>query len=131
MIDAKTALKKGWGWLKAHPSSKGAKQTSVTATPDKHIAAVNFKLSAACMMGCAAYLIWPDNPYWHGFYVLSVLLGAGALSVAGGALHLILKIRKYERDQEEFARLGKPIKQARVPDTDLLKRKGVIRDAKR
>lgn len=130
MTGAKTALKEGWGWLKAHSSSNRATRTTVTATPDKHVAAVNFKLSAACMMGCGAYLIWPENPYWHGFYVLSVMLGVGALGLAGGALHLILKIRKFERARDATEALGKPTKEAGLAEGDFITSKGGIRHGK-
>lgn len=106
---------------------KSAPQAITIATPDKHVSAVNFKLAAACVMGGAAYFIWPDDPYWHGFYVLSVMLGVCALSVAGGALHLIFKIRKFERARDASETLGKPTKEAGLAEGDFITSKGVIR----
>lgn len=109
---------------------KSTPQTTAIATPDKHIAAANFKLAAACVMGGAAYFIWPDDPYWHGFYVLSVMLGVCALSMAGGAVHLIFKIRKFERARDASETLGKPTKEASLAEGNFITSKGVIRHGK-
>lgn len=101
-----------------------------TATPTKHVAAVNGKLAGACIFGGLAYFMWPDSAYWWPFYFYSALCGAGALAFVVQALSLIRKIRTYERDQREFEAQGKPIKAASLGEEDVMTRDGVIRHVK-
>lgn len=106
-------------------------QPGTEPTPPEHIGAVNNRLLGACIYGGAAWLLWPGSLWWWGLYPMAVIFGAVALLLVVSALWKIRHIRKYERDQHEFAELGNPIKQARLPETEFLTRKGVIRHVKR
>ncbi len=100
----------------------------VVATPRRHIASVNAKFAGACIAGAMAYLLWPTSAYWWTFYPLSIMCGAAALALILQALLLIRQIRKFERDQREFEKLGHPVKTAALAQEDFMTRKGVIRD---
>lgn len=95
-------------------------------TSEKHIGHVNFKLATACIAGGAAYLIWPDSAYWWGLYPISIVFAMAALGNVVEALRLIVRIRKYERDQAVFEDLGNPIKKAGLVQDDFLTKDGVI-----
>lgn len=103
----------------------------IQPTSPEHIGAVNNRLLGACIYGGAAWLLWPGSLWWWGLYPMAVIFGAVAFLLAVSAINKIRDIRKFERDQYKFADLGVPIKQARLPDKDILTRKRVIRHAKR
>ncbi|MFN3171250.1 MAG: hypothetical protein ACE37E_11215 [Hyphomicrobiales bacterium] len=100
-------------------------------TPPEQISAVNRLLLGAFISGCTAFFIWPDTPWWWGLYPISVMLGAASLSLTSKAIVKVHHIHKFERDQALFTELGGEVKQARLADTDVFKRKGVIRHVKR
>ena len=104
-------------------------QTIVQA-PREQIASVNNRFLGALLWGGAAWFIWPLDPWWWGFYILSTVCGLTALCLLASAVRLIMRIRKFERDQRAFAEQGRPIKAARLADTDILTNRGVIRDAR-
>lgn len=62
---------------------------------------------------------------------MSALFGLTALCLVASAVKLIVRIRKFEHDQRVFNAQGRPMKGARLADTDILTSKGVIRDVRK
>jgi hypothetical protein len=60
-------------------------------TPIGAILRVNGHLLLTFLYGGTAWLIWPTNPKWWGFGLLSILLGAAALASLIAALRAMTK----------------------------------------
>ncbi|MEZ5887517.1 MAG: hypothetical protein R3D56_11655 [Paracoccaceae bacterium] len=96
---------------------------SPNTTPIGAILKVNGHLLQAFLFGAAAWLIWPTNPKWWGFGLLSMFLGVAALASVIAALRAMTKLYIRERELARFAAI------ARVPAPSELADDGALKDA--
>lgn len=92
------------------------------------VAAINghFLMSSSC--GALAWLIWPRTPEWWGLGVLSVSLGAMALTALIKALQGIVRLERRDRAVAAFEALGTPPKSAQTASHDALVKAGMVDD---
>lgn len=92
-------------------------------TPIGAILKINGHLLLAFLYGGTAWLIWPTNPEWWGFGLLSILLGAAALASLIAAFRAMTKLYVRERELARFA------SSARAPVPSDLASKNALKDA--
>ena len=87
---------------------------------------INFKLAGAALMIAVAYYIYPSNPIFWGFAVLSIMLGIeaalSAIVAIGGMIALYMRDVRFERD---MAGTRRP-KSSRLADDDDLDSGGYL-----
>ena len=98
-------------------------QTSNGAT-----AQINSKLFLAFICALAAWLIWPTNPQWWGFGLISIMLAAGAFLAFIDALQSMKKIYMRDKAMAEYMAQGNKPKSSKLASTDALRKAGVIHE---
>lgn len=99
---------------------------SALKTPIGAILKVNGHLLMAFLYGGSAWLIWPTNPKWWGFGVLSILLGAAALASLIAGFRAMAKLYVRERELAKFAKTAREPMPSDLADQDALKNAGMI-----
>ena len=89
------------------------------------IVMINAKLLYSCVLGFAAWWAWPDDPRWWGFYILSVLSGAGGAALAIEAIKSAFKLRAAKIRWELIQAMGNRPKNAKLADKADLQAKGM------
>ena len=95
-------------------------------TPIGAILKVNGHLLMAFLYGGSAWLIWPTNPKWWGFGVLSILLGAAALASLIAGFRAMTKLYVRERAMAKFAQTAREPMPSDLADIHSLKDAGMI-----
>ena len=99
---------------------------SAMKTPIGAILKVNGHLLMAFLYGGSAWLIWPTNPKWWGFGVLSILLGAAALASLIAGFRAMAKLYVRERELAKFAQTAREPMPSDLADIRSLKDAGMI-----
>ena len=92
------------------------------------IAGINFKLAGAVVMGAIAYGIWPSNPEWWGFGLMSIILACGAVTNVVAAIRQMVQLYIRDKELARYMRQGKAPKQAEIADATTLKKAGMLDD---
>ena len=95
-------------------------------TPIGAILKVNGHLLMTFLYGGSAWLIWPANPKWWGFGVLSILLGAAALASLIAGFRAMTKLYVRERAMAKFAQTAREPMPSDLADIHSLKDAGMI-----
>lgn len=95
-------------------------------TPLGAILKVNGNFLQAFLFGGVAWLIWPTNPKWWGFGLLSILLGAAALASLIAALRAMTKLYVRERELARFAATARTADPSDLANQDTLKNAGMF-----
>lgn len=87
---------------------------------------INMHLLGAFTYSVGAWLIWPDNPKWWGFGLLSIALGMAAPALLIKAIKMMFKL--YARDKEfaEFEEANRAAEPSELASIDDLKKAGMI-----
>ena len=95
-------------------------------TPIGAILKVNGHFLQAFMFGGVAWLIWPTNPKWWGFGLLSILLGAAAIAGFIAAIRAMTKLYVRERELARFSSTARAPDPSDLADQDALKNAGMF-----
>lgn len=95
-------------------------------TPLGAILKVNGHFLQAFLFGGVAWLIWPNNPKWWGFGLLSILLGAAALASLIAALRAMTKLYVRERELARFVATARTADPSDLADQVALKNAGMF-----
>lgn len=99
---------------------------SMIKTPTGAILKLNGHFLQAFLCGGVAWLIWPTNPKWWGFGLLSILLGAAALASLIVASRAMSKLYVRERELARFAATARTPDPSDLADHDVLKNAGMF-----
>ena len=88
--------------------------------------AVNAGIIGALIFGTMSWLAWPQSAEWWGLGVISILFGAGAAGCLINALKAVYGSWQQRKTLALFMAQGGPQKAARLADTEMLKRAGMI-----
>lgn len=99
---------------------------SAIKTPIGAILKVNGHLLMAFLYGGSAWLIWPTNPKWWGFGLMSILLGGAALASLIAGFRAMTKLYVRERELARFARTAREPMPSDLADADALKKAGMF-----
>lgn len=78
------------------------------------IISVNLKLLYAALLGAISWWIWPSDPKWWGFFILSILLGALSISLVLEAIRSSRRLRAAKNRWAAHQALGNAPKNARL-----------------
>ena len=95
-------------------------------TPIGAILKVNGHFLQASLFGAVAWLIWPTNPQWWGFGLLSILLGATAFAGLIAAIRAMAKLYVRERELARFAATARAADPSDLADQNALKNAGMF-----
>lgn len=87
---------------------------------------VNAKLLFAALLAWGSYWLWPTNPKWWHFGVLSVFMAAGALDQFVDALRLMVKLSARSKAIDAMNKGYAAPKSAQLASDDALNNAGVI-----
>ncbi|MBG6166771.1 hypothetical protein IWQ54_006470 [Labrenzia sp. EL_195] len=89
------------------------------------IIAINGQLGYAVVLAVVAYWIWPTDPRWYGFGLMSIMMGAAAAALILRSFGQMVKIHR----RNQFWKLQKPRgnapKNARLASDDDMRRGGM------
>lgn len=89
------------------------------------IVQINFQLGYAVALVVVSYWIWPTDPHWYAFAVMSIFCRLAAGGLVFKSLRQMWSLHKRRKQWREFQKRGKAPKNARlVADSDL-HRKGM------
>lgn len=97
-------------------------------TPAGSIFAINGHIFLAAMQIIAAFLIWPANPDWWGFGLLSVVLGLSAMANVIAAFRAMLKVHAREKEIARLAQTSRAPEPSDLVGADALKDAGMFND---
>lgn len=87
---------------------------------------INLYLGYAALLVAAGIWIWPDDPWWWGFYFVSVVLCLAAFGLMVDALRTMRKLHKNRQRWNAIHSLGNAPKNAALASSDDLRKKGMI-----
>jgi len=87
---------------------------------------INFKLFMSLAFAFSAYWIWPSNPKWWGFGLISIVFVLVAISLLIEALGLMMKLYARDKALREYMAQGNKPKSSKLASSDTLKKAGVI-----
>lgn len=99
-----------------------------TKTPIGAILKVNGHMLLTFLYGGSAWLIWPTNPKWWSFGLLSILLSAAALASLIAAIRAMTKLYIREREVARFAATARAPVPSDLANNDALKDAGMFHD---
>jgi len=87
---------------------------------------INGLLLMACLCGAIAWLSWPSSMKWWGMGVISILMGASAVSALIRAIKEMITL--YGRDKSVAALMeqGVEAKADDIANDDVLRAKGMV-----
>lgn len=99
-----------------------------TKTPLGAILKVNGHLLLTFIYCGSACLIWPTNPKWWGYGLLSIFLGVAALASVIAAIRAMTKLYIRERELAQFAATARTPAPADLANNDALEDAGMLHD---
>lgn len=98
----------------------------ITRSPLGLILRINAKILFAVLLAWGSYAVWPTNPEWWHFGVLSLFMAVGALDQGVAALRLIVKLTRRERAIDAMREAHGTPKSAGLASDISLKNAGVL-----
>lgn len=90
------------------------------------IVTVNVQLLLASASGFSAWAMWPDDPKWWGFGVVSVICGMGAVAGLANALSAMTALYNKERALADYLAQGGSPKSAELASQKRLRDAGML-----
>lgn len=91
------------------------------------IVLINFLLGYAAILVVVSFWIWPTDPHWWAFGLMSIILCLGATALIARAFNLIRKLHSRDRAIEEIQSRGKAPASGGLASTERLKERGLIK----
>lgn len=96
------------------------------SAPTGSIFKINFDLLLAFIFMMIAWAIWPSNPKWWGFGLLSILMGLSAIGAFLDAVRTMAKLKARDKVLAEQMAYAKELKEANLASEQALKDAGMI-----